>query len=43
MINDRTVETHIAQIFSKLQIPVSPDAHRRVLAVLTLLRTETVD
>jgi DNA-binding NarL/FixJ family response regulator len=39
-INDRTVETHIAQVFNKLRIPASPDAHRRVLAVLTLLRTE---
>lgn len=40
VINDRTVETHIAQIFSKLQIPNLPGIHRRVLAVLTLLRTE---
>lgn len=39
-INDRTVETHIAQIFGKLQIPASPDGHRRVLAVLRLLRSE---
>lgn len=39
-INDRTVETHIAQIFLKLGIDSSPGAHRRVLAVLTLLRSE---
>lgn len=39
-INDRTVETHIAQIFGKLHIPASPDGHRRVLAVLRLLRSE---
>lgn len=39
-INDRTVETHIAQIFGKLDIPNSPDGHRRVLAVLRLLRSE---
>lgn len=39
-INDRTVETHIAQIFLKLGIDPSPGAHRRVLAVLTLLRSE---
>lgn len=37
-INDRTVETHIAQIFMKLGLTNSPDIHRRVLAVLTLLR-----
>lgn len=40
-INDRTVETHIAQIFGKLDIPNSPDGHRRVLAVLRLLRSES--
>jgi len=38
-INDRTVETHIAQIFLKLRIDPSPDAHRRVHAVLTFLRS----
>ena len=38
-INDRTVETHIAQVFLKLQIDPSPDAHRRVQAVLAFLRS----
>jgi DNA-binding NarL/FixJ family response regulator len=40
-INERTVETHITQIFMKLGLATSPDTHRRVLAVLTLLRSAT--
>jgi DNA-binding NarL/FixJ family response regulator len=37
-VTERTVEAHVGQIFTKLQLPESPDAHRRVLAVLTFLR-----
>ena len=37
-VTDRTVEAHMAAVFSKLGLEESPDHHRRVLAVLTLLR-----
>jgi DNA-binding NarL/FixJ family response regulator len=35
----RTVEGHVGQIFSKLRLEPSGDDHRRVLAVLAALRT----
>jgi serine/threonine-protein kinase len=38
-LSPRTVETHVSQIFLKLAIHGSPDDHRRVLAVLTFLRS----
>ena len=38
VINERTVETHTARIFTKLGLAQSPDLHRRVMAVLTYLR-----
>jgi DNA-binding NarL/FixJ family response regulator len=37
-IAERTVEAHMAQIFGKLGIDEAPDQHRRVLAVLVLLK-----
>ena len=39
VVSPKTVETHIRQIFMKLDIPGSPDSHRRVLAVLAFLRS----
>ena len=38
-LSERTVESACAQIFRKLGLDPSPDVNRRVLAVLTLLRS----
>ena len=40
-LNDRTVESHVASILTKLGITGSPDDHRRVLAVLAFLLGST--
>jgi DNA-binding NarL/FixJ family response regulator len=40
LVNLRTVETHMANILTKLGLPAEPGTHRRVLAVLTYLRMQ---
>jgi len=37
VITERAVEKHVTSIFAKLNLPATPDDHRRVLAVLTYL------
>ena len=39
VVTERTVEAHMTSIFGKLDLDASADLHRRVLAVLTLLRS----
>src|SRR4051794_39051811 len=37
VISERAVEKHVTSIFSKLNLPLAAEDHRRVLAVLTFL------
>jgi DNA-binding NarL/FixJ family response regulator len=39
VLTERTVEGHVRSVLMKLALPTSEDAHRRVLAVITYLRT----
>jgi DNA-binding NarL/FixJ family response regulator len=39
-VTDHTVEKHVKSIFGTLCLPLSPDDHRRVLAVITYLNSQ---
>jgi DNA-binding NarL/FixJ family response regulator len=39
VVTERAVEKHVTSIFAKLALPQAADDHRRVLAVLTFLRS----
>ena len=39
VVSERAVEKHVTAIFSKLGLPPAGESHRRVLAVLTFLRS----
>jgi DNA-binding NarL/FixJ family response regulator len=39
VISEGAVEKHVANIFTKLDLPVSENDHRRVLAVLRFLES----
>jgi DNA-binding NarL/FixJ family response regulator len=39
-VSERAVEKHVTSIFSKLDLPRAATDHRRVLAVLTFLRSD---
>jgi len=37
-LTEKTIETHVGNIFAKLDLPPQPEVHRRVLAVLAYLK-----
>ena len=41
-ITQRTVETHIGEVFAKLGLDADPTTNRRVLAALAYLKAEPV-
>ena len=40
-LSPKTIESHVRQIFDKLNVAEVPGSHRRVLAVLTYLRSQS--
>jgi DNA-binding NarL/FixJ family response regulator len=40
VVGERAVDKHVTAIFSKLDLPLATEDHRRVLAVLACLRSE---
>ena len=42
VVSERTVETHVRNVLTKLNIPDSQNGHRRVLAVLAHLRATQI-
>ena len=40
VVTERAVEKHVTSIFDKLGLTPAPEDHRRVLAVLTFLRSQ---
>ena len=43
VVSERAVEKHVTSIFTKLDLPVTEDGHRRVLAVLRFLERGSRD
>ena len=41
VVTDRAIEKHVGNIFEKLGFETAPDDHRRVLAVLAYVRSES--
>lgn len=39
-LTERIVETHVGNILAKLELPLDPQDHRRVLAVITYLQAQ---
>jgi DNA-binding NarL/FixJ family response regulator len=42
VVTERTVEAHVKQVLLKLGLTVDPDSHRRVLAVIAYLRSDSL-